>query len=548
MPFRSARATGLDLLFDYSETCGMKRFLLTILLGSATLPVISQQLQFNAPDPLPRGSYGDIHSSPGTLGDRYYLLYNQMKRRAKGAEDPGDAYLKIYSVSRGTLLGTVNLDSIAKRAHPQEAVLFSEFFIWRGEFLGVYAGWKPSGTWVNLYTQRFDDGGSPLGRPLLLATARPRAAAEGGDGKVASLEAISILQLTTEIRHAFNEDSSRLAVYNTGTGWTGIPVVTLSPSATSVTKQFVGVPGGSRLVRAVPEGADSLFVLIAAHPAEPGRQPSFTLLSYNGKTALPESIHIALPGKNIQDATFRVESDAHLVVTGTYAPWGDKTADKATSGVFALNITPAGEQVHSDLQPFPPAMISDLDGYRASRKDRGLKGVVRLSGLVAMPGAGMVSIGTSAYQRCEVTATPMVLEPHYDAGGNFVLTKVSPSGDIRWLSYLKRFYENYPSTAAPVPFYATHDGGELVVVYDENGEERTHQQVFVDRYDDRGMVDRDWMALPRSLNTRSTWIMWNTATLMGGDQIMVAYYNTWKKELGTLKIGLSREMRLSSNP
>jgi hypothetical protein len=193
-------------------------------------------------------------------------------------------------------------------------------------------------------------------------------------------------------------------------------------------------------------------------------------------------------------------------------------------------------------------MISDLDGYRASRKDQGLKGVVRLKGLVAMPGAGMVSIGASAYQRSEVTASPMVLEPHYDAGGNFVLTKVSPSGEIRWLSYLKRFYEDYPSTAAPAPFYVTHDGGQLMVVYDENGEERTHQQIFVDRYDDRGMRDRDWMALPRSFNTRSTWIMWNTAARTGHDQIMVAYYNTWKKELGTLKIGLSPDMRLSLNP
>jgi len=548
MPRRPRRTTGLDLLFDFTETYGMKLFLLMILLGSATLPVFSQQLQFNVADPLPRGSYGDIHSSPGTLSDHYYILYNQMKRKTRGAEDPGDAYLKIYSVSRGTLLHTVNLDSVAVKAHPEEAVLFSEFFIWRGEFLGVYAGWKPSGTWVNLYAQRFDDSGSPLGRPLLLATARPRAATEGREGKVASLEAASILRLTTEIHHAFNEDSSRLAVYNTGTDWTGIAVITLSPSVTSVTKQFVGIPRGGRLVHAAPEGADSLFVLVAAQPTESGTQPSFTLLSYNGKTALPESIHITLPGNNIQDATFHVERDTHLVVTGTYAPSGEKAGDKATYGVFALNMTPAGVRVHSDLRPFPAAMISDLDGYRASRKDQGLKGIIRLSGLVSMPGTGMVSIGTSVYQRSEVTATPMVLEPHYDAGGNFVLTKVSPSGDIRWLSYLRRFYEDYPSTAAPAPFYATHDGGHLVVVYDENGEERTHQQIFIDRYDERGMRDRDWVALPRSFNTRSTWIMWNTAAKAGDDQIMVAYYNTWKKELGTLKIGLSHDIRLSSNP
>lgn len=526
----------------------MKLILVMILLGSVTLPVFSQQLQFNAPDPLPRGSYGDIHSSPGTLGDHYYLLYNQMRRKIKEAEDPGDAYLKIYAVSSGTLLHTVNLDSLIATAHPNQAVFFSEFFIWHGKFIGVYASWKPSGTWVNLYAQIFDGGGGPQGHPLLLTTAYPRVQVKGGDKKVAALSARSILRLTSEVHHAFNGDSSRLALYDTGTDWTGIPVMVLSPSVTSVVKLPAEVSGEGHLVRAVPGETDSVFALLSDPSPESVPGPSFTLLSYPGNTALPESIHITLPGKSIQDATFRVEKDGHLVVTGTYVPHGEKAGDKATYGVFALNMTPAGTVLHTDIRPFPGAMISDLEGYRASRKDQGLKGVIHLNGLVPMPGAGMVSIGASVFRRSEVTATPMVLEPHYDAGGNFVLTKVSPSGEIRWISYLKRFYEDYPSTAMPAPFYATREGSHLVVIYDENGEQRTHQQIFVDRYDNHGMRDRDWMALPRSFNTRSTWIMWNTATETTDDQIMVAYYNTWKKELGTLKIRLSHEMRLSSNP
>lgn len=527
----------------------MKLFLLMILLGSAILPVSAQQLQFNAPDPLPHGSFGDIHSSPGTLGDHYYLLYKQMARKIKGAEDPGDAYLKIYSVSEGTLLRSVNLDSLASTAHPGEAVLFTDLFIWRGKFVGIYASWKPAGTWVNLYAEGFDAEGNPEGYPLLLATAYPRVHLKTGDEKVASLDTRSILRLTGDLRHAFNGDSSRIALYDTGNDWTGIPVLVLSRGLTSVGKLPIDLPQAGHIISAIPEGADSLFALVSRPTPEGGGQSGFTLFTYTQHHALSDSIHITLSGKLIQDAAFHVEKDARLVVTGTYAPAGKPVGDKATYGVFALNMTPAGTLLHSDIRPFQGAMISDLEGYRAAKKDKGLQGVIRLSGLIPLPGTGMVSVGRSNYQRSEVTASPMILTPHYDAGGKIVLTKVSPSGEIRWISYLKRFYEDYPSTTMPTPFYATRDPqNHLVVIYDENGEQRTRQQIFVDRYDDQGIRDRDWMALPRSFNTRSTWILWNTATETNDDQIMVAYYNTWKKELGTLKIRLSNGMRVSSNP
>lgn len=504
----------------------------------------AQQLQFNAPSPLPHGAFGDIHSSPGSLGDRYYLLYNEMQRKIKGERDPGDSYLQVYDVSHGKLMRSVNLDSLVAGGLPGNNILFTDVLIWKGSLLGVFAAWMPMGNHVRLYAQRFDQEGRRSGVPMLLETASAATAGEKGPGT----DAKDVLAFTADLRYGFNRDSSRFVLYYGGNTWKGCMPVTLTPGLGALLTWRMPAPAGSRIAGCVPGRQDSLFALVCQKPG-PGKTGTLFRM-YGAAGGVPYvSIPVELPGKAIQDAAIGLDREDHPVATGTYALDTTGKQVNATYGVFALRFNTAGRLLASHIRPFQGAMISDLENYHAAAKDKGLEGIVRISKIIPLPGAGMVSVGRSVYQGAEVTASPVILTPHYDAGGNTVLTGIDPSGEITWISYMKRYYEDYPSTSMPVPFYATRDKqSRLVVVYDENGEQRTHQQIYVDRYDQTGIQDRDWVALPRSFNTRSTWILWNTACTVGQDAIMVAYYNTWKKELGTLKIGLPYQVRVTANP
>lgn len=525
----------------------MKLFFLFVTCSWGVLSASAQQLQFNAPDPLPHGSYGDIHASPGILGDHYYILYNEMARKVKGDKDPGDAYLKIYSIEKGTLLHSINLDSLALKNTPDKNILFADLLIWKGRFLGVYASWTPSGTWVNLYAQLYDPEGNMVGNPRLLETISPLESKRKKTEKVATLDGKDVLDLTKDVQYRFNRDSSRVALYYAAHAWKGFRPTLLGPDLQHPEKWAIDLGDRDQLLTCVPEGKDSLFALVKQAAPSTDEPAGFRLLAYTPGNVSRAPISIEIPKKIIQDASFSFSKDGSIVVTGTYTLPG--RALNATYGVFALQMNTAGKGMHTDIRPFQGAMISDLESYKAAAKEKGLQGIIRVSKIIPLAGEGMVSVGRSTYQGTEVTAYPIVLAPHYDAGGNIVLTGVSSKGEIKWISYLKRFYENYPSTTMPTPFYAARDqNSHLVVVYDENGEQRTKQQIFIDRYGDKGIQDRDWMALPKSFNTRSTWILWNTACQTDHDAIMVAYYNTWKKELGTLKIGLRNGMRLTANP
>jgi hypothetical protein len=520
-------------------------FLLGILF-CFDFSVTAQQLQLNAPDPLPDGTRCDIQSSPGISGDHYYVLYTDQPKKHNKSHTV-ISHLKIYSIRTGTLSKSVNLNALVSEQGKNQEIAFAHVQLWTGKLATVYMSWSSTASWLNLYAQLLDEAGNKQGNPTLLETLSPSTGEKDRPAKLNLINAENTGDLARELHVSFTDDSSHLLLYYTGTVWKSFAPVLLDNRLQRIKKWTPGLAQNEQILQCATTGED-LIALIKTLPENKDSANTYrlTTLRNNTRGGFAHSIPVSLPGKIVQDARFRLSKSEEITVSGTYALADQKNSLQSTQGVFALVVNRQGLVQHSDIHPFPGGMISDLASYKAAVRGKGLDKIIHVNQVIPLGGGDMVTVGRSFTQRAEATSTPVVLLPHYDISGHVVLTGIDARGKVQWISYLNRMYEDYPSTTSPASFFATRDNQDhLLVVYDENGERRTDQQIFVDRYGDQGIRDRDWMALPRSFNTRSTWILWNTASRTPENTIMVAYYNTWKKEMGTLKIHLSPASKIT---
>jgi hypothetical protein len=512
-----------------------------LLLGGVSLH--AQQLQFNAPSVLTHGRHCDIRSSPGVIGDNYYILYYDYSGR-KADRDLPDSYLAVYSTGNGKLIHNVNLNTMVAGIGKDQHILFTDVFIWKNRLLGLYIVRSLSGTQLNLYARLLDEKGSSTGNPALLETLSYTSLSGRKD------KSSDVNLMINDLHYAFNDDSSSIAIYYTGDTWKGFDPVMIITSLEHISKRKTGIQGNDQLLQCIPHGENTLLMLVKRSAIAGKALPAYGLLvAHTLEDKQPSYIPLSLPDKIIQDVRFHINEAGDIVATGTYTLSDKAVRLASTYGFFALRLDLQGKLLHSDIRPFADGMVSDLAGYKAAHKRKGLGDVIRMNRVIPLAATGLAAVGESLSRGSEATAYPVVLSPHYDVSGEIVLTGINPTGEIKWISYLNRYYEDYPSASMPLPFYATGDeNNHLLVIYDENGEQRTRQQIFIDHYGNKGIQDREWLPLPRSFNTRSTWILWNTACNMHNDAIMVAYYNTWKKQLGTLKIDLAGGVRITANP
>jgi|GEM_PF-3668486 len=523
----------------------IKHLLLLGMLSWFSLPTDAQQLQLNAPDPLPDGTRCDIQSSPGISGDHYYILYtNQPKRHNKS--HTVFSHLKIYSILTGKLSASVNLNALVSEQGNDQQIAFTHVQLWKDKLVTLYMSWSPTASWLNLYAQLLDEKGNKWGNPTLLETLSPSPGAQNRADKLNLINAENTEDLARGLQLSFTADSTHLLVYYAGTAWRSFAPVLLDNGLHRIKKWTIGLAKNEQTLQCAVTGG-TLAVLIKRMAENKDSVNTYRLATLNHTEGTPYwSVPLSLPGKIIQDVRFRPSEGGKITLSGTYSLADQKNSLQSTHGVFALMVNGQGQVEHSDIHPFPGGMISDLVSYKAAARGNGLDRVIHVNQVISLGGGDIVTVGRSVTQQAQAAATPVVLTPHYDISGHVVLTAIDAEGKVQWISYLNRLYEDYPSTTSPASFFATRDNHDrLLVVYDENGTQRTHQQIFVDRYGDHGISDRNWMALPRSFNTRSTWILWNTASRTPENTIMVAYYNTWKKEMGTLKINVNPTVRIT---
>lgn len=499
-------------------------------------PLQAQQLSFSPPDPLVHGPDCNIRSSPGILGQHYYILVNDYGTRV-GLHNRIDSYLKIYNTQTGRLEKTINLnDQVADGAGRR--IVFTDLMVWKGRLLGLYTMKRPASPSMEIHAQRFDAGGRKQGKPQVLGLfANPL---KGRYVSVGVEDGMNLPGVADMLHCSFNSDSSAMVFFSLperGKGDIGFTVV--DPELRVLERIHMPMPAvadRNALMQFELDNNGRLYLLAAGR--EGGRLlPSgnaksyFSLFILEAGHSRPKEISLYLPGHAVADAFLTRGRDGRLFVLGTCYADEKPGRHDGSAGTFAIAIDSSSGEVRStDLQMFSRETLKALHDRKTAYKSGKDKEIYLGVQAVPLPDGGIALWGQSRSTAIYTMGQTGAMRIVFNLFGNVALTRVGADGRIAFQALVPRNRSNPALNTSTGPVYADYLGGRLTLLHDDDGQ-RHRRGVFAERYDGRGRLQRSFTPLPKSFSRVD--IVWSTAKTLNAHQVIAAYHAPRKKDMGT---------------
>lgn len=519
----------------------MRFLFITPILMLGFLPLHAQQIEFHSPDPLIHGPMTtDIRSSPGIVGDRYYVVYRDFGTQWDLRYNV-DTYIKVYSLKGGSLLKTIYLNPLVSPDKKKQA-LVDRVILWKRHLFVLYSSKEPAGADFPLCGQLLDLKGRKVGDPVdfgYFPSGRQYATAPGQYG-LADRGRNGAVPLDG-FRCSFNSDSSRMALF-TLTRDSARPVrfVLINPDLQITAKIDCNLavdPKAFRLLAFRQYHDQTLYALIREDPSGDRQTAAFALFAIDPEDGDAEKIPVGLPGKIILDANFAFDDEGKVVITGTYCDEPERGRITATQGVFTMAVAgDTHEVIRSASYAFAPGLLQQLGGSKAAAGSAGIGEIILIRNIFPLPGNRLAVMGQSHKNATPALGKPRAMNPYFDEYGNVLCYEIGPSGKVTWTNGVKRSSVNLVLTTNNGPVFFDTITGEVQVFYDaEKKESRYQPTIYQEIYHDDGTrVSRSVPLTDRRERKRE--ILWTTAQRVSAHQIVAAYYDPSKAEMGTVGI------------
>lgn len=519
----------------------MKSITLLILTLLISLQLFSQELKFNASDEIPHTGNGQIKSSPGIVGDNYYVWYNDYGSRFDFKNNI-ESYLKIYSIKKGTLIKNILLNPMV--SEKEKKVLFNDIILWQGHIVGFYTLKNAMAGEFPIYAQLFDLKGGKIGKSVLLGSFPHHftTVAQGpNQSGMTLINGKNSLTPADELMYAFNSDSTQITLY-TASSPKRIGFTTINPDLTIQHKvEDLDLPmdnGAFEIIQFMRESNNMLYILVNELHGLLKYESSYVVYEVNTDTHKINKIPIELPEKVILNAKFLFNSAGDMTLTGTYRNTkGFLGKTNSTNGAFAIKI-PANLHKATDLNiyEFPDEMVKTLRSKSAASKGKGLDEIIKIDHLIPLADHSILveGQGEDSYvdQHGRTGAMNVLMFLH----GDVIFYKITPDNKIAWSNYVTRIERNSDMLTSTGPIYASSYGDSIIVVHDvKRKENKMLPGIYFTDYQSTGTASQRYTPLPKKYNFDMD-ILWQTTQKINNNQLMVTYLRNMRNQTGTVVI------------
>ncbi|HEX5554561.1 MAG TPA: hypothetical protein VFX43_15055 [Chitinophagaceae bacterium] len=514
-----------------------------LLAAGLIFPISSlhaQQVKLGTPDYVKhKMPTTDIRSSPGVLGDHYYVIYRDFGAAFDVKKDV-ETYIKDYSIKRGHLTKSIYLNPVvdpeAKR------LLINQVYLWKGRFLALFTEKNATGREFSINARLVDLNGKALGSSELLGF-YPQVARPGGLSGVIFPKGRSTLAPTPTfgLLSAFSSDSSSLAILAVAKGEkTQASLLIVDPELHVVDKlacNFAIDENEFQMLQFRRYRSGPMYVLIREGKTLNRKHAIYDLFRIDTRTHRTSRIPIKVPEEIILDARFCFDAQGNVMVTGCYTHKHGHGKLTATHGVFAVRVSGSnGLVMGTEASPFPADLVRSLRSRSAAAKGKGLDEIIEMRKALPVPGGGIVAMGQVHYNSMSAQGRTGALNQYAEEFGDVIYYGISPEGKILWSGGVERTERNPIMMTATGPIYLGSAPGRALVLYDaEKKENHSRPAVYQELYEE-GRTGKTGSALipwPRHNKSR---IIWSTAVPLDEHHVVAAYYSLSDKAMGMVTI------------
>lgn len=517
-----------------------------LLAVGLILPLSSlhaQQVKLGTPDYVKHKMLTtNISSSPGILGDHYYVIYRDFGTAFDVKKDL-ETYMKDYSIKGGRLTKSIYLNPVvdpeAKR------MLINQVYLWKDRFLALFTEKGATGSEFSINARLVDLNGKALGPSELLGF-YPQAARPGGLTGVIFPAGRSTLAPTPTfgLLSAFSSDSSSLAILGVAKGEKNqVSLLIVDPELHVTDKlacDFVIDENEFHMLQFRQYRSGPMYVLIREGKTLSRKNAAYDLFRIDTRTHRTSGIPIKIPGEIILDARFCFDTQGNVVVTGCYAHEEGHGKLTSTHGVFAVRVSGSnGLVTGTDVSPFPADLVRSLRGRSAAAKSKGLDEIIEMRRALLMPGGGIVAMGQVHYRSMSAYGKTGALTQYAEEFGDVIYYGISPEGKILWSGGVERAERNPIMMTTTGPIYLGSTRNHAVVLYDaEKKDNHNRAAVYQELYDEKGIPKIGSAVIPWPRHNKSR-IIWSTAVPLDEHHVVAAYYSLSDKAMGmaTITIG-----------